>query len=680
MSVVVIDGTLARLGDAEEVLDRVWDAGFAREETLTVDEWADRHRFLVDKIGAASGRWKTSRTPYLRRIMRAVTDPEVRRISVMSASQVGKTETWMNALLWHIDCQPVPTLIVYPDEKAGRSFNKDRLLPTIRASPRTARHLTGAPHDEKALQIDLDRMSVWFGWSHSRASVASRPIGLVIKDELDEFAPGASDRADQRTKTFPSPTIMEISTPTLEDEGIHRQFMKGTREEYHVPCPLPGCGHFQVLRFERVRWGSDGQRGLGAHPAVVEATAHYVCEKCEGAIDEGHKPWMLERGVWVAEEMRVVGAHREGEEPTLRPKAEGAAAEGVQAVRNSHVSFHLGGLLSPFPGASWGKIAREFVEAGGEPAQDWVNGALGEPWRKAGQRQEEWQLLASAAACPVEYALGTVPPGSLLLTGAIDVQLDRAYYEVVAWGFDSMPVPALVDCGVVECPEIPDEAFLEKVGPRGGTDAEARAAMESFALVERLLSKEYPALGRDGRKLAVGVHKWVIDANYRTTQVYHVCRRHWPKLSPIIGRTRNNTAVAAPASESVIDRFPDGRPLPGGLPLLIVNPDYWKDVVYAGMWRPKELPGAWLWPRDLPHAYARQMTSEERVVKTTARGAAPAQWVKRKGRHDNHWWDTRVYITAMTEHWLRGMIREMAARNAEVGQTPVRRLPRGFDI
>lgn len=53
---------------------------FAPPESLTVDEWADKHRRLSPESSAEAGPWRTKRTPYLEEPMRAFTDPKVHKI------------------------------------------------------------------------------------------------------------------------------------------------------------------------------------------------------------------------------------------------------------------------------------------------------------------------------------------------------------------------------------------------------------------------------------------------------------------------------------------------------------------------------------------------------------------------------------------------------------------------
>lgn len=659
---------------AEAVLDEVWCALFAPRSRQAVDEWADEHRELSDKTGAITGRWSTDRTPYLRAPMRCYTDPAVRTITVMASAQVGKSEFWINCLLHTIDCEPSPSLIVYPDEKMAKSSMKDRTLPAIKATPATARRLTGAAWDETSKQINLDAMSIWMGWSHSRASLATRPIGRLFLDEIDEYAPGAAERARQRCSTFLNHKICQTSTPTLEGTGIHAEYLKGDQHTWWWPCPH--CGAYQQWRFERVRWatpektpGGKPGRAIETPPDVAERTAYYACERCEGVITHGQKGAIQRLGVWLLpgqtarlKDRAPVIEEPEGHEPS---------------IQSTHASFAIPGLASPW--VSFGKLAREFIDYGGEPPMDWINGRLGEPWRVAGQRAEDYELVRIAQECAPAYELGQAPANSLLLTGAIDVQKDRAYYEVVAWGYEGIETAALVDCGVVECPQFPSDDFAElSRGDRhGGIDAVERMALDAFAQVVALLDREYPLLspGNTPSTRTIGVAKWGIDAGFRTTEVMLLGRAFYPTLQPLIGRTRNNVATAAPLAESVYDRLPDGRPLRGGVTLLSLNTDWWKDHVFSRMWRPQGMPGAWAWPRDLPARYARQMTAEERVIKTHARGADVAQWVKRPGRNDNHWWDCRVYNCALYEHHLKRSVRDMALRGGEPGKQPVRRLP-----
>ncbi|MBZ0227049.1 MAG: phage terminase large subunit family protein, partial [Bauldia sp.] len=42
-----------------------WRDGLTPDPTLTVSEWADRHRILSPRASAEPGRYRTDRTPYM---------------------------------------------------------------------------------------------------------------------------------------------------------------------------------------------------------------------------------------------------------------------------------------------------------------------------------------------------------------------------------------------------------------------------------------------------------------------------------------------------------------------------------------------------------------------------------------------------------------------------------------
>jgi len=65
-------------------------AGMKPPENLTVSEWAEKKRRLSPESSAEPGPWRTDRTPYLAEPMNAFTDPKVKNIVLVSASQVGK--------------------------------------------------------------------------------------------------------------------------------------------------------------------------------------------------------------------------------------------------------------------------------------------------------------------------------------------------------------------------------------------------------------------------------------------------------------------------------------------------------------------------------------------------------------------------------------------------------------
>ena len=102
---------------------------------LTLSEWADRYRVLSAESSAEPGRWHTDKAPYQREIMDAIGDPHIRKVVIMSAAQIGKTDAFiLNPLGYYMDYAPAPILVMQPTLDMGQTFSKDRLAPGTRST------------------------------------------------------------------------------------------------------------------------------------------------------------------------------------------------------------------------------------------------------------------------------------------------------------------------------------------------------------------------------------------------------------------------------------------------------------------------------------------------------------------------------------------------------------------
>src|SRR5574339_461189 len=103
---------------------------------MSVSEWSDHHRILSSRSSAEPNNWRTSRTPYLKEIMDALT-PQSRyeRVVFAKGAQIGGTEAGLNWLAWIIDRCPGPVLCVQPTTDMAKRLSKQRLDPMIEACP-----------------------------------------------------------------------------------------------------------------------------------------------------------------------------------------------------------------------------------------------------------------------------------------------------------------------------------------------------------------------------------------------------------------------------------------------------------------------------------------------------------------------------------------------------------------
>jgi phage terminase large subunit GpA-like protein len=117
-------------------IERAWREGLTPDPLLSVSEWSDRHRMLSSKASAEPGRWRTSRTPYLKTIMDCLspTSP-IERVVFMKAAQLGATEMGSNWIGYVIHHAPGPMMIVQPSVEMAKWLSKHRLESLITETP-----------------------------------------------------------------------------------------------------------------------------------------------------------------------------------------------------------------------------------------------------------------------------------------------------------------------------------------------------------------------------------------------------------------------------------------------------------------------------------------------------------------------------------------------------------------
>lgn len=354
---------------------------------------------MSPEASAGRGRWNTSFAEYQRGILDAISDPDIHTVVVQSSAQVGKTEMLLNAVGYFIHQDPSPILVVQPNvEPMGETFAKDRLAPMIRDTP-ALKALVADPKSRDSSNTIAHKKfpggHVTIASASAPASLASRPIRVVLLDEVDKYPPSVGkegdvvERARARTKTFWNRKIVLVSTPSLKGfSRIEQARLETDMRSFWVPCL--DCGEFQVLKWANVRWEENKPE-----------TARYACEHCGSLWDDGKRHASVSRGEWRAE--RVV------------PGTAG---------------FHLSEIYSPWVRLS--EMATAFLAAkhsrSQERMQQFVNESLGETWEVEGEsvdgeglkdRGEEWS---------------GIPDGVLVRTVGIDVQQDRLEVEHVGWG------------------------------------------------------------------------------------------------------------------------------------------------------------------------------------------------------------------------------------------------------
>src|SRR5262245_48568253 len=234
--------------------------------SLTVSEWADEHRMLSSEASAEPGQWRTSRVPYMRAIMDALSplDP-TERVVVMKGAQLGGTEAILNALGYLIHLAPGPALLVQPTVEVAQRFSKQRLTPMIDAMPALRDRVHEARSRDSGNTILVKQFPgglVIITGANSAAGLRSMPIRYLECDEVDEYpgdVEGQGDPislAEKRTSTFANRKVLLVSTPTIKGlSRIESEFLITDQRRYFVPCPH--CGHWDWIRCSQIRWDAE---------------------------------------------------------------------------------------------------------------------------------------------------------------------------------------------------------------------------------------------------------------------------------------------------------------------------------------------------------------------------------------------------------------------------------------
>lgn len=462
-------------------------------ENLPVDQWADRYRVLTSESSSRPGRWRTDTMPAARGPSRAVTDPEVRTLVAMCASQTLKSELILNTIGRYAHLDPGPMLLVQPTLPLVRDFGKDRVRPMFASSPALSSLLSDG---SEILNYRFPGGYLALIGANAPGSMAGRPMKIVLWDETDRGARSAGVEGDPGgllgARLFESVDgkFLMLSTPTIApklgadgrviDPGsrIYQEFQCGDRRRFHIRCP--SCGHRVPLAIASI----DNLNGPGAASLVCAACARAItdAERIRLSIEAGHEPATVSTTGIISDSC-------------------GWLAETPYGGRIA--SYHVSRLASP--SARVQDLADTWRASRDTPERrvTFINTISALPVTEedvSTSTERESHILALMATAE-DYQEGTIPAGGVILTAGVDVQAQRIELEIVAHGpgGESWSVAYLV---------LP-----------GNTETLDGAPWQELARL--VLSGQWPYAGTGAM---VQISRMAIDSGYRTLQVYEFVR------------------------------------------------------------------------------------------------------------------------------------------------------------
>jgi len=567
-----------------------WYRGLKPDPVLTVSEWADEKRVLNQRSASEPGRWRTSRTPYLRAIMDDLSPhSRVQVVDFMSGTQIGKTETGNNWLGSIVDIAPGPTMAVQPTDKMGKRWVKQRFDPMVADMDCLSAKIKPARSRDSGNTANLKEFDggiLVIAGANSPSDLSSMPVKNLMLDEVDRYPYDLGDEGDPielamaRTSNFPRRKILRTSTPTTKGVSrIDRGFRAGDQRRYYVPCPH--CQEKQVLEFKNLHWKKDE---AGNHQPD---TAEMACIHCGAMIAEHNKTWMLENGEWIAE----------GE------------------PNDTHHSYHINSLYSPLGWLSWAAIVEKFLAAKKDALllKTFTNTIEGLPFEEDGDKIDRHALQERAE----DFPLRTVPMGGLVLTCGVDTQDNRL--EITTWAHNGR-----------ESWTVDYQVFYGNPGEN-----------EIWRRLDEYLQAPFPHAA--GTELVIKA-ACIDSGGHYTQQVYDFCRlRKARHVVAVKGASTPGRPIIGKPSR--VDVSVKGRSIKNGAEVWLVGTDTAKHAIYSRLKISEpEADGYIHFSSQLPDAFYNQLTAEKLATRYH-KGFPKLEWIKPAGVR-NEVLDTTVYNLA----------------------------------
>ena len=541
----------------------------------SLSEWAEENFELSPEYSARTGRLQLYR--FQREPLDCFTDPYVREIVIMSATQMLKTLTMQVCIAYAIARDPGPILCAQPTETDAETFSKERLGPMIRDMECLRYRVAPEKRTSKAnttLHKVFSGGSLSLIGAQTAGNFARRSIRYFFADERDKWPKNVGKEGDgyslgvKRQATFRSRAKrVQTCSPTIEgDSQIAAAYADSDQRKFYVPCPE--CGHAQVLRWERVSWDA----------VDVAGTTRYKCEACEHPWTDVERWSACERGEWRAD----------------NPFA------GI-------AGFWISELYSPWK--KLGELAVDFLSKKDDPAllQTFVNTSLAETWKEKGDAPDHEKLMSRRE----EYRLGEVPDGVLFLTAGVDVQ--KTWIQGHVWGWGRGRQRWIVDRYIIEGDPYHSETWNR--------------------LTDKLNHQYRHASGTE-----LSIVRMAVDSGYATQDVYRWAKQQGPARVMVVKGTDSGAALVTTPQQVEITQ--NGKKIKHGARVHLVNVSMAKSELYGllAKERPADgdpYPSGWLhFAKDLDEEFFRQLTAEQ-IVSRVVKGYRKHEWIKTRERNED---------------------------------------------
>ena len=264
-------------------------------------QWCQKNIDFSDQISAQRNKLDFEQYPYQVPILKEWQNQKklIKTIVVVAPEQIGKTNMFVDGLLWNMCHNPCQSLIVYPSDDLAVATNQTKFLPLMKHIPILKQELD-KPKSKKSDCYKFSNLISYFQGAGSK--IVSRSCKIVVGDEIQAWPKiGNIDSvADlkKRTRSYNSSICFLISTPHYQKGPIWQAFLQGSRGYWYLRCK--GCGELTMrscdihnLQFEA---DYDQKKRAGV---VRKDTIRLICPKCKHEHTEADKKWMNINGGFI---------------------------------------------------------------------------------------------------------------------------------------------------------------------------------------------------------------------------------------------------------------------------------------------------------------------------------------------------------------------------------------------
>jgi len=216
------------------------------KEFEPMEAWMERNVIVSD--GGNKGAFSTYRMPHMKRIFKEVDKLRVVKITLMSASQVGKTIILINVILKRLDTDPDNSIIMFPKGNQIKKLYENKVRPYIDGCETIIEKMENYIDDTKGTQSSFSKkisgaiLSILD--ANNTKSVSAKTIGF---DEAVDFPPSKIGEAIERLKSFDGKGELAFVASTQDalkggdDEINHHYNISEIKLQHWAKCNSEKC-------------------------------------------------------------------------------------------------------------------------------------------------------------------------------------------------------------------------------------------------------------------------------------------------------------------------------------------------------------------------------------------------------------------------------------------------------